>query len=102
MKEIKGDARLRKIPLILLVSPKIGAHKDSWLRSGVESLIIKPRSLEEMIREINGLHEYHFAIVGLPNQEDEKGLEMERIGIPERGYAGLGSIAQHSAYHHLM
>lgn len=75
LKEIKGHKGLRKIPLMLLVSTKIGNHEDRWLRLGADSFVIKPRRLDEMVAEIQDLHHHHFGIVRLPSAEEANTLQ---------------------------
>jgi len=68
LKEIKGHAYLRKIPVVLLTSSTKEEHKSSGLKLGADSIIVKPCSLDEMIRVMGSLREYYFNIVSLPEK----------------------------------
>jgi DNA-binding response OmpR family regulator len=68
LKDIKGNAYLRKIPVVLLTSSTKEEHKSSGIKLGADSLIVKPCSLDEMIRVMGSLREYYFNIVSLPEK----------------------------------
>jgi CheY-like chemotaxis protein len=68
LKDIKGHAYLRRIPVVLLTSSTMREHKSSGLELGADSFIVKPQSLDEMIRIMGSLHEYYFSIVSLPDK----------------------------------
>ncbi|MDA8308032.1 MAG: response regulator [Deltaproteobacteria bacterium] len=102
LQEIKGNRGLRNIPLMLLTSPKIQEHEDSWLRFVADSSIIKPRSLDEMVAKISDLHEHYFGIVRLPDQEELKGFEIGKSKIYGRGCVRSRSIDGCRAGHFLL
>ena len=65
--EIKGDERLRRIPVVVLTTSK--AEQDI-LRSydlGVNSYITKPVSFQGLAEALRVLSQYWFEIVRLPN-----------------------------------
>jgi CheY-like chemotaxis protein len=68
LKEIKGNAYLRKIPVVLLTSSTKEEHKSSGLKLGADSFIVKPCSLDQMIGVMGSLREYYFNIVSLPEK----------------------------------
>jgi DNA-binding response OmpR family regulator len=68
LKDIKGHPYLRKIPVVLLTSSTMREHKSSGLELGADSFIVKPHSLDEMIRIMGSLREYYFSIVNLPEK----------------------------------
>jgi len=68
LKDIKGYEYLRKIPVVLLTSSTKEEHKSSGLKLGADSFIVKPCSLDEMIRVMGSLREYYFNIVTLPEK----------------------------------
>lgn len=68
LKDIKGHPYLRKIPVVLLTSSTKEEHKSSGLKLGADSFIVKPCSLDEMIRVMGSLREYYFNIVSLPEK----------------------------------
>ena len=69
LKDIKGHPYLRKIPVVLLTSSTKEEHKSSGLQLGADSFIVKPCSLDEMIRVMGSLREYYFSIVCLPEKK---------------------------------
>jgi CheY-like chemotaxis protein len=68
LKDIKGHAYLRKIPVVLLTSSAKREHKSSGLELGADSFIVKPGSLDEMIGIMGSLRQYYFSIVSLPDK----------------------------------
>jgi CheY-like chemotaxis protein len=69
LKEIKADAELKQIPIVVLTTSK--AEEDIY-RSydlGVNSFITKPVSFEGMVFVISTLAQYWFQIVKLPGEE---------------------------------
>jgi CheY-like chemotaxis protein len=66
LQEIKADARLRHVPIIVLTS---SSADEDVLRSydlGVSSYIEKPVTFERMVQVVSVLGEYWFQIVKLP------------------------------------
>ncbi len=69
LREIKADADLRQIPIVVLTTSK--AEEDIY-RSydlGVNSFITKPVSFEGMVFVITTLAQYWFQIVRLPEEK---------------------------------
>ena len=66
LKEIKADATLREIPIVVLTTSK---DEEDILRSynlGANSYITKPVTFEGLVEVIKSLGKYWFEIVELP------------------------------------
>ncbi|WP_297737045.1 response regulator [uncultured Maricaulis sp.] len=73
LEEIKADADLRHIPIIVLTTSK---DEDDILSSyglGASSYIVKPISLDRLMRVVNSIGEYWVQIVEVPSTESEEG-----------------------------
>lgn len=68
LKDIKGHPYLKDIPVVLLTSSAKREVMPYGLKLGADSFIIKPHSLEEMIRIMGQLRDYYFGIVSLPEK----------------------------------
>lgn len=69
LREIKADADLRRIPVIVLTTSKA---EEDILRSydlGVNSFIVKPVTFDSLVTLIKALDSYWFQIVQLPTAE---------------------------------
>jgi CheY-like chemotaxis protein len=69
LQEIKADATLRHIPIVVLTTSKA---EEDILRTydlGVSSFITKPVSFEGLVDIVKGLMRYWFEIVTLPPQK---------------------------------
>ncbi len=67
LKELKSDARLRRIPVVVLTTSKA---EEDILRSydlGVNSFISKPVTFEELVTVVRDLGNYWLGIVELPS-----------------------------------
>lgn len=74
LKEIKEDADLRRIPIVVLTTS--GAEEDI-LRTyelGVNSYITKPVTFEGLVEVMKSLGKYWFEIVELPQDEAPVGV----------------------------
>lgn len=76
LEEIKADPALRHIPIIVLTTSK---DEDDILSSyglGASSYIVKPISLDRLMRVVNSIGEYWVEIVEVPtlSTEDEEDL----------------------------
>ncbi len=99
LKEIKGNRRLRKIPVVILTTSRIQENKASGRWLGADSFIIKPHSLDEMVKIMSDLHEHYFGIVRLPDPEKMKDSRTEmnrtyyrgrrRIRLNRAAYSGV-------------
>ncbi|MHA6289321.1 response regulator [Maricaulis sp. CAU 1757] len=70
LEEIKADADLRHIPVIILTTSK---DEDDILSSyglGASSYIVKPISLDRLMRVVNSIGEYWVQIVEVPDQSE--------------------------------
>ena len=71
LEEIKADAELRHIPIIVLTTSK---DEDDILSSyglGASSYIVKPISLDRLMRVVNSIGEYWVQIVEVPTIEGQ-------------------------------
>lgn len=69
LREIKADADLRRIPVIVLTTSKA---EEDILRSydlGVNSFIVKPVTFDSLVTLVKALDSYWFQIVQLPTAE---------------------------------
>ena len=70
LEEIKNDADLRHIPIIVLTTSK---DEDDILSSyglGASSYIVKPISLNRLMRVVNSIGEYWVQIVEVPQSDN--------------------------------
>ena len=70
LEEIKNDADLRHIPIIVLTTSK---DEDDILSSyglGASSYIVKPISLDRLMRVVNSIGEYWVQIVEVPQSDN--------------------------------
>ena len=70
LEEIKNDAELRHIPIIILTTSK---DEDDILSSyglGASSYIVKPISLDRLMRVVNSSGEYWVQIVEVPPSDE--------------------------------
>ena len=77
LEEIKTDAALRHIPIIILTTSK---DEDDILSSyglGASSYIVKPISLDRLMRVVNSIGEYWVQIVEVPQDPDEPAEEAD-------------------------
>ena len=68
LKEIKSDAKLRQIPIIILTTSK---EEEDILRSyslGVSSFITKPVTFKQLVEVIQCIGQYWFEIVTMPQK----------------------------------
>jgi len=70
LKEIKSDADLKRIPIVVLTTSKADEDIYRSYDLGVNSFITKPVSFDGMVYIITSLAQYWFQIVRLP--EDKK------------------------------
>ena len=71
LEEIKNDAELRHIPIIILTTSK---DEDDILSSyglGASSYIVKPISLDRLMRVVNSIGEYWVQIVEVPPSDED-------------------------------
>ena len=71
LEEIKADKALRHIPIIVLTTSK---DEDDILSSyglGASSYIVKPVSLDRLMRVVNSIGEYWVQIVEVPRAEGD-------------------------------
>lgn len=66
LREIKADARLRRIPVVVLTTSR---GEEDILRTydlGVSSFIVKPVTFDALVETVRALDKYWFEIVELP------------------------------------
>ena len=68
LREIKGDASLRQIPVVVMTTSKAEEDILRSYDSGASSFISKPMSFEGLVELMKGLGRYWFEIVELPKQ----------------------------------
>jgi CheY-like chemotaxis protein len=66
LREIKGDAELRKIPVVVLTTSQAEEDIYRTYDLGVNSFITKPVMFESMVAVMKALGKYWFEIVELP------------------------------------
>lgn len=67
LKEIKEDPELRQIPIVVLTTSKAEEDIYRTYQLGVNSFITKPFSFQGLVEVMQGLSQYWFRIVKLPN-----------------------------------
>ena len=70
LKRIKGDARTRSIPIVVLTSSKEQRDVIESYKLGVNSYIVKPVTFEALVDILQTLEKYWFEIVELPPKKD--------------------------------
>jgi CheY-like chemotaxis protein len=68
--EIKADASLRRIPIVVLTTSSDEADVLSTYDLGVNSFITKPVTFAGLVEVMRGWTQYWFEIVELPNGEE--------------------------------
>ena len=66
LKEIKGDPKLRSIPVVIFTTSKATQDINSTYNMGANSFIVKPVTYDGLIEVMNALAEYWFEITELP------------------------------------
>lgn len=69
LREIKGNPRLRRIPVVVLTTSQ---SEEDIVRSydlGVNSYVRKPMRFNDFVEEVKALGRYWFEIVELPEEE---------------------------------
>lgn len=70
LREIRADARLRRLPVVILTTSKA---EEDILRSydlGVNSFIVKPVTFDSLVELVKDLDKYWFQIVETPKFEE--------------------------------
>jgi CheY-like chemotaxis protein len=70
LKEIKSDATLRDIPVVVFTTSKAEEDIYKSYQLGVNSFITKPVTFDGLIQVIQTLGKYWFEIVELPGQNE--------------------------------
>ena len=66
LRELKGDPRWRKIPVIALTTSLAADDVEYSYAAGVNSYIAKPASFRQLVKILDRLCKYWFEIVELP------------------------------------
>lgn len=69
IREIKEDAALRQIPVVVLTTSKAEEDIFRTYNVGVNSYITKPATFDGLVEVMQGLRRYWFEIVELPASE---------------------------------
>jgi CheY-like chemotaxis protein len=72
---IKGDPRLRAIPVIVLTGSRSPADAEFCYQAGANSYFQKPPTMDGMIELIRSLKNYWFDTAILPSFSDEAGAD---------------------------
>lgn len=72
LKEIKGDPKLRGIPVVVLTTSKAEEDVYRTYNLGVNSFITKPVTFENLVTITRELGRYWFEIVELPPAKDRR------------------------------
>ena len=64
--QLKLDAHLSKIPVVVMTSSRDPDDIDAWYSAGANSYVVKPVDLDGFIKAITRLREYWFEISVLP------------------------------------
>ena len=67
--DVKADAELRSIPVLVLSSSRDEVDIDHCYRAGANSYIVKPVSLDRFFEAIQRLKDYWFEIVVFPRRQ---------------------------------
>jgi CheY-like chemotaxis protein len=70
IKEIKGNPKLRQIPVIILTTSEAEEDVYKTYDLGVNSFITKPVIFKSLVEVMSGIGRYWFHIVELPNTAD--------------------------------
>ena len=71
LREIKSDANLRQIPVVVMTTSKAEEDIFHSYDSGASSFISKPVTFEGLIDVMKGLGRYWLEIVDLPRQHEQ-------------------------------
>lgn len=69
LQEIKADANLRRIPIVVLTTSKAEEDIIRTYDLGVNSFIVKPVTFDSLVELVRELGKYWFQIVELPEPE---------------------------------
>lgn len=69
LEEIKADANLRRIPVVILTTSKAEEDVVRTYDLGVNSFVVKPVTFESLVELVKELGRYWFQIVELPDGE---------------------------------
>ncbi len=69
LREIKADALLCSIPVVVLTTSKADEDIIRSYKLGVNSFIVKPVTFESLVELVKNLGTYWFQIVELPNND---------------------------------
>jgi CheY-like chemotaxis protein len=66
LREIKADAKLRRIPVVVLTTSKAGSDVGTLYDLGANSFISKPITFDALVTVMRTLGQYWFEVVELP------------------------------------
>ena len=67
LREIKADAELRRIPVVVFTTSKAGPDIDHLYNLGANSFITKPVQFDALVNVLRVLNQYWFNTVELPD-----------------------------------
>ena len=66
LKEIRGSAELRRIPVVMFTTSKADTDVSSIYDLGANSFVTKPTAYEALVKIMGALTQYWFGVVELP------------------------------------
>lgn len=70
LKEIKGDPKLRQIPVIILTTSNATEDIQRAYDLGASSFMIKPRNFETLVKALDSVVHYWFDTCRVPNPQE--------------------------------
>jgi chemotaxis family two-component system response regulator Rcp1 len=74
LKEMKGDAKLRLIPVVVLTTSAAERDLIKSYNLHANAYVVKPMSLDQFVEVVQGIEEFWLSIVKLPRVSDGKDL----------------------------
>lgn len=95
LKEIKADAQLRRIPVVILTTSTADDDVAFSYDAGVNSFIAKPTTFRQWVKIIRTLSKYWFDVVELPPLESHRFFPRHAGGTAdEKGTVPLGHATE--------
>ncbi len=74
LKEMKGDAEMRKIPVVVLTTSAAERDLIKSYNLHANAYVVKPMSLDQFVEVVQAIEEFWLSIVKLPRVSDGKDL----------------------------
>ena len=68
LEEIKGNPKLRRIPIVILTTSKAEEDVVRAYNSGANSFIVKPTNFGALTEAMKTLERYWFELIALPSE----------------------------------